>query len=135
MDEIQELKKLFIKDAEFGLKALLPEYVKRSAKYCAVTSSGGIHFIRADLSQADMIQLAAMARLLANHLEPEIKERISVGELATYATITSEQASARAGELEGKTLIKVSRGLFKFNPLKIGGFLDSIEKKYGGSDD
>ena len=126
----EELKDRFIVDEKFDKKKV-EKFVERLLPFCKVTKTGAILLERDDFTSTEKIKIALVARFLANSLDESISAEVNSEELSNNLMIPKNQVVARLKELKDERFaFRVSRGIYKVNPLKINDFLNNIESKY-----
>ncbi|MFA7708261.1 MAG: hypothetical protein WCX73_04895, partial [Candidatus Pacearchaeota archaeon] len=78
---MEDLKKEFIIDKDNYEKERIPELVKKILRYCKITNEGQVMFEEKDLILKDKIKLILIARFLANKLDKNIPEEVSIDEI------------------------------------------------------
>ena len=127
---MKELKDRFIVDEKFDKKKV-EKFVERLLPFCKVTKTGAILLERDDFTSTEKIKIALVARFLANSLDESISAEVNSEELSNHLMIPKNQVVARLKELKDERFaFRVSRGIYKVNPLKINDFLNTIEIRY-----
>lgn len=128
---LEELKKSFIIDRGKYEKEKLPDFIKRTLKYCKMNSEGGIHIENFSLTIRDKIAISLVARFLANKLEPTIKSEMSGEELSTILDIEKPGIFARLKELTDiKMVTRLDKGTYEIVPYYIETLLNEMDSKY-----
>jgi hypothetical protein len=128
---LEELKKKFIVEENLEGKKL-EDFVKRILPFCKITKDGEVIIEIEKPTTTEKVKLALVAKKLASHLDSNISPETNFDTLSKSLDIPRDQVKARLKELtDEKFALRVDRGKYKANPLKIGKFLSDIEKKYG----
>jgi hypothetical protein len=128
---LEELRKKFIVEENLEGKKL-EEYVKRALPFCKMTKNGEVIIEIENATSTEKLKLALVAKLLASHLDKNISSETNFDNLSKSLDIPRDQVIARLKELkDNKFALRVDKGKYKLNPLKIGKFLSQMEKKYG----
>jgi hypothetical protein len=127
---MENLKERFIVSERIDEKRI-KEFVERLLPFCKVTKSGGIIIENLELTTLEKVKVALIARFLANSLDSEISSEVNGEELSNSLMIPKNQVLARLKELKDeKFAFRVSKGVYRVNPLKIEDFLKELENKY-----
>jgi hypothetical protein len=128
---LEELKKKFMVEENLEGKKL-EDFVKRILPFCKITKDGEVIIEIEKPTTTEKVKLALVAKKLASHLDSNISPETNFDTLSKSLDIPRDQVKARLKELtDEKFALRVDRGKYKANPLKIGKFLSDIEKKYG----
>jgi len=124
---LEELKKKFIVEEKFDEKRIA-NYVERILPFCKVTKDGMVIVENKSSKKLQQVQLALVARFLANRLDKNISAGMSSEELSNSLNIPEDQIAARMMELrKDKFAIPLKRGMHQVNPLQIERFLTELE--------
>jgi phage regulator Rha-like protein len=124
---MEELKKKFIVEEKLDEKRVI-NYTERILPFCKISKDGMVIIENKELKTVQQIQLALVARFLANYLDKNITTEISNKELSNSLNVPENQIAARMKELrESKFVIPVKIGLHQVNPLQIEKFLIELE--------
>jgi len=127
---MEDLKAKFIISENIDEKRI-EDFVIRLSQFCKVSKSGGIIIERAELTNIEKIKVSLVARYLANRLDSEISPEVNSEELSNSLMISKDQVLARLKEFrDEKFAFRVTKGIYKVNPLQIESFLSSLENKY-----
>ena len=124
---MEELKKKFIVEEKLDEKRVI-NYTERILPFCKISKDGMVIIENKELKTVQQIQLALVARFLANYLDKNITTEISNKELSNSLNVPENQIAARMKELrESKFVIPVKIGLHQVYPLQIEKFLIELE--------
>ncbi|MEM0314370.1 MAG: hypothetical protein QXQ41_07480 [Candidatus Bathyarchaeia archaeon] len=127
---MEELRKKFIVEEKIDEKKI-SEYVERSLKFGKVSIDGDVFIEKEGMTTKDQVGLALIMRFLANRLEKNIPAEMNVDELSQFLNIPEDQVAARLVDLtKEKIAVRVDKGVYRANSLRIGKFLDYLESKY-----
>lgn len=130
-NSLEELKKAFIINKEEYEKQKLPDYIKRTLKYCKINSEGGVHIENFSLTIRDKIAISLTARFLANQLQSTINPEISGDELSTFLDVEKPVIYARLKDLcDIKMIKRLEKGTYQIVPYYIESLLDELDAKY-----
>lgn len=128
---MEEIKKKFIVQQNLEQKRIV-EYTERLLPFCTITENGEVLITKKELKTLEKVKVALIARYLANRLESKISNEVSPDELALYLDVPKDQINARLKDARDDKFANTSdKGLSSVNPLRIGSFLEELEKKYG----
>lgn len=130
MDNISELKKMFIVGKEEYEMSKLENHIKLISRYCKIDDQGDAHIESDKLNNKEKIKLVLVARFLANKLEKNIPEEVPVEAVAKAVHIDEHQARARLSDLTSEAFARqVNRGVYMVLPHKIDYFIDFLQSK------
>lgn len=130
---MEDLKKLFIvDDREFDTKNT-EKFVRKIADFVKIGKDGSIFIEIESLNKTDKIQLAIVARFLANKIDKDIPQEVGLNEIMQFLSLPQNTATARISELtKARTIKRIKAGKYVAMPHQIEKFIDKINKKYGG---
>jgi hypothetical protein len=131
---MEDLKKEFIIDKDNYEKERIPELVKKILRYCKITNEGQVMFEEKDLILKDKIKLILIARFLANKLDKNIPEEVSIDEiLISIGSGNRDSLITRTKEVIDEGVAKRnSKGKYSILPFYVKQILDKLEKKKDG---
>jgi hypothetical protein len=130
MDDKIDLKKLFIVGKEEYEMGKLEDHIKTISKYCKTDDQGGVHIEYDKLNNKEKTKLVLVARFLANKLEKNISEDVSIEVVSKAAHIDEHQARARLSDITQEGFARqMTRGKYVVFSHKIDDFLSSLEVK------
>lgn len=126
-DHLEELKKKFIVDQKLDEKRIV-NYTERILPFCKISKDGLVIVEAKGITSLQQVQLALVARFLANYLDNGIPAEISNDDLSISLNLPKDQVAARLKELrDAKFATLVKRGVHQVNALKIEGFVKELE--------
>ena len=130
MEELETLKQQFIVDSFVYNTTKTKQYIMQILKHCKITSEGRVIIENKNLQKIDTIALIILARYLANKLEGNISESITLKELYKMTKLSESSIRGHVSTLFDRNfIIKPNDGVYQFNPSKIEEFLDKINSE------
>lgn len=127
---MEKIKEKFIVPENIDEKRI-EEFITRLLPFCKVTKSGAVIIEKSELTNVEKIEISLLARYLANRVDSGISAEVNGEELSNSLIISKEQVLARLKDLKDKKFVfRISKGIYKVNPLKIDSYLKSLENKY-----
>ena len=128
---MEDLKNLFIVDEQSYEKEKIPQQIKKVLRYCKVSKNGKVLLEKNKFSIRENLKIILVARFLANKLDGEISQEVSIDEIvASMGTNNKESLVTRMKEVVDENVAKrVSAGTYVIIPFYIDPFLDKLEKK------
>jgi hypothetical protein len=124
---IEELKKRFIVDEDV-LRARLEPILAKAIGHCQIDKNGQVLITDTKLSGKERVKLTLAARSIGSQLDPTISAEVSVGEIAKFAGLPTNQVRARGKDAIAERFAQSPRsGVYSALPHKIEPFLDSLE--------
>ena len=129
---MEDVKKLFIVDEkEFDIKNT-EKFIRKIADFVKVGKDGSIFLEIESINKTDKIQLAIVARFLANKIDKNILQEVSLPEIMQFLSLPQNTATARISELvKGRNIRRIKVGKYVAVPHQIEKFIEKINKKYG----
>lgn len=128
MNNLETLKQQFIIDSFVYDANKTKKYIMQILKHCKITSEGRVIVENKKLNKIDTIALMILARYLANKLEANISESITLNELYKMTQLSEPSVRGHISTLFDRNfIVKPSDGIYQFNPGKIDEFLEKIK--------
>ena len=124
---MEELKKKFIVEEKLDGKRVA-SYIERILPFCKISKDGLVIIDEKGIVTLQQVQLALVARFLANYLDQNISATVSNKELSTSLNLPEDQIAARLKELrDARFALSEGKGMHQVNPLQIEEFIQELE--------
>ena len=131
-EEFEKIKKDFIVDQNAYDIENVPEQIKRLLNFAKVGTGGKVFIESHNLTSDAQLRVVLIARFLANKLQEEIKQEVSIEELSQYTHLDKDQVRARMSAIvREKFAERKGKGVFVVLPFRIKKFMEELSNIKG----
>lgn len=125
--DLATLKGQFITDVELAAETLA-RVIERLLDYCTVGKDGRVDVKNTQLPAKVQVRLILACRLAASKLDDGILAEVTIDELAEFAALPRDQATARAKDaVDTGFAERTGRGAYRARSRKVEQFLIELE--------